>query len=170
MDISRVKNEPIDTQLALAGCQAGDSPLPESSRSLTHVFIIRGPFYQHGLTLIPAWISNHMPSKVWDEITCPFPNFSGTAVEVWEWRSNFIPHLVMDVITYSCCDLSWTMLMKGAPDLNVLTHWGRDKMDAISQTTFSSAFSWMKIFEFRLKFPWSLFLRVQSTIFQHWFR
>ena len=51
-----------------------------------------------------------------------------------------------------------------------LTHWGRDKMDAISQTTFSRAFSWMKIFEFRLKFHWNLFLRVQLTIFQHWFR
>ena len=51
-----------------------------------------------------------------------------------------------------------------------LTHWGRDKMDAISQTTFSSAFSWMKMFEFRLKFHWSLFLRVQLTIFNHWFR
>ena len=48
-------------------------------------------------------------------------------------------------------------------DLNMLTHWGRDKMDANSQTTFSSAFSWMKIFEFRLKFHWSLFLRVQLT-------
>ena len=54
--------------------------------------------------------------------------------------------------------------------LNELTHWGRDKMDAISQTTFSSAFSWMKILEFRLKFHWRLFLRVELTIFQHWFR
>ena len=52
----------------------------------------------------------------------------------------------------------------------VLTHWGRDKMDAISQTTSSSAFSWMKMFEFRLKFQWSLFPRAQLTIFQHWFR
>ena len=52
----------------------------------------------------------------------------------------------------------------------VLTHWGRDKMDAISQTTFSSAFCWTKMFEFRIKFHWSLFLRVQLTIFQHWFR
>ena len=51
-----------------------------------------------------------------------------------------------------------------------LIHWGRDNMDAISQTTFWSAFSWMKMFEFRLKFHWSLFLRVQLTIFQHWFR
>ena len=53
---------------------------------------------------------------------------------------------------------------------NVLTHWGRDKVGAISQTTFSSTFSWMKMFEFRLEFHWSLFLRVQFTIFQHWFR
>ena len=33
-----------------------------------------------------------------------------------------------------------------------------------------NAFSWMKMFEYRLKFHWSLFLRVQSTISQHWFR
>ena len=51
-----------------------------------------------------------------------------------------------------------------------LTHCGRDKMDAISQTTFSSAFSWMQMLVFRLKFHWSLFLRVHLTIFQHWFR
>ena len=52
----------------------------------------------------------------------------------------------------------------------ILTHWGRDKMDAISQTTFSITFSWMKMLEFRLNFHWSLFLRVQLTISQHWFR
>ena len=40
------------------------------------------------------------------------------------------------------------------------------QMDAISQTTFSNAFSWMKMFEFRLKFHWSLFPWVQLTIFQ----
>ena len=52
----------------------------------------------------------------------------------------------------------------------LLTHCGQDKMDAISQTSFSTAFSWMKMFEFRLKFHWSLFPRIQLTIFQHWFR
>ena len=50
-----------------------------------------------------------------------------------------------------------------------LTHWGRDKMAAFSQTTLSNAFSWMKILKFRLKIHWSLFLRVLLTIFQHWF-
>ena len=51
---------------------------------------------------------------------------------------------------------------------NILTHWDRDKMDAISQTTFPSAFSWMKMFYSRLTFHWSLVLRVYLTIFQHW--
>ena len=36
--------------------------------------------------------------------------------------------------------------------VNVLTHWGRDKMAAIFQTTFSNAFPWMKVYEFRLRF------------------
>ena len=57
-----------------------------------------------------------------------------------------------------------------ASSLKELTHWGRDKMAAFSQTTLSNTFSWMKILEFRLKFHWSLFPRVQLTIFQHWFR
>ena len=28
-----------------------------------------GNFYEHGLALITAWISNHLPGKEWDEIT-----------------------------------------------------------------------------------------------------
>ena len=36
-----------------------------------------------------------------------------------------------------------------------LTHWGRDTMAAISQTTLSNAFSWMKMLEFGLRFHWS---------------
>ena len=41
-----------------------------------------------------------MLSKVWDEITDPFPNFNGCTVEVWEWISNFTPYVKMAVITY----------------------------------------------------------------------
>ena len=37
---------------------------------------------------------------------------------------------------------------KATPERSDLTHWGRDKIDATSQTTFWSAFSWMKMFEF----------------------
>ena len=41
------------------------------------------------------------------------------------------------------------------------------KVSAISQTTFSNAFSWVKSFVFWLIFHWSLFLSVKLTIFQH---
>ena len=51
-----------------------------------------------------------------------------------------------------------------------LTHLPLDKMAAISQRIFSDAFLWMKSFVFWLKFHWSFFLRVQLTIFLHWFR
>ena len=51
-----------------------------------------------------------------------------------------------------------------------LTHWGRAKMAAIFQTTFSNGFSWMKMYQFRLIFHSSLFSMFQLTIFQHWFR
>ena len=49
-------------------------------------------------------ISNHMPSKVWDEITYPFPNFNDRSVEVWEGISNFILHFIMGLITHPFWD------------------------------------------------------------------
>ena len=51
-----------------------------------------------------------------------------------------------------------------------LTHLPLDKMAAFSQAIFSDAFSRMKSCFFWLKFHWSLFLGVQLTITQHWFR
>ena len=50
----------------------------------------------------------------------------------------------------------------------ILTQWGRDKIAAISHTTFSYAFSLMQMYVFRIRFLWSLFLRVELTILQHW--
>ena len=61
-------------------CRIND--IPENLKS-------NGPFYKHGLTWIPSWISNHTPSKVWDEITYPFLNFNGATVEVLQ----FLPTL-----------------------------------------------------------------------------
>ena len=50
---------------------------------------IWGTFRWYGSTLILAWISNPIPSKVWDEITYQFPNFNDCAVDVREWISNW---------------------------------------------------------------------------------
>ena len=78
---------------------AGQSLIGISITKCNHT---RGPFYWCSLTSISAWINNHMPSKVWDEIVYPFSNFNGSTVEVLEWVSNFIPQIIMDVITYLC--------------------------------------------------------------------
>ena len=43
-------------------------------------------------------------------------------------------------------------------------------MVAIFQTTFLNAFYRTKIYEFRLRCHWMLFIRDQLTLFQHWFR
>ena len=43
-------------------------------------------------------------------------------------------------------------------------------MAANSQTTFSNAFLWKKMFKFWLRFHWNVFPRVQLTILQHRFR
>ena len=37
-------------------------------------------FYWHGLTLIPAWISNYIHYKVWDESIFPFPKFNSSTI------------------------------------------------------------------------------------------
>ena len=82
-----------------------------------------------------------------------------------QWKINFavIQFLVIISLQNFANPIEW--------DTNsTLTHWGRDKMDAISQTTSLSAFSWAKMFKLRLKFHWNLFLRVQLTIIQHCFR
>ena len=45
----------------------------------------------------------------------------------------------------------WMLFIRHVMSIS-LTHWGRDKMAAVSQTTLSNAFSWMKMLEFRLRF------------------
>ena len=91
--------------------------------------------------------------------------------EVWKlthWGWVCFPNASQNLVSHALkifyfFNLILLKFVPKVPDNNEssLTHWGWDKMDAISQTTFSKAFSWMKIFEFRLKFHWSLFPRVQ---------
>ena len=71
--------------------------------------VICSPFYQHGLTSIPTWISNHMPSK-W-RMKLLIHSQTSTLLQRWEWIRNFIPHFIMDVLTYSCWDKSQSMLV-----------------------------------------------------------
>ena len=70
-------------------------------------------------------------------------------------RKNLSKHLAFSLwITrhedyWLSTDFQWCLVAYAT-----LTHWGRDEMNNISQTTFSNVFSSMKMFEFRLKFHW----------------
>ena len=37
-----------------------------------HLCVCKGPYYEHGSTLIPAWGNNQIRFEVWGEITYPF--------------------------------------------------------------------------------------------------
>ena len=76
--------------------QMGPRLFPWGSKST-----LQGPLL---LTRITAWVSNLVSSKVWDEITYPFPKFNGCTTEVWEWINNFTIHFIMDEITNPCRD------------------------------------------------------------------
>ena len=94
------------------------------------------------------------------------------------WTNSAIASdLTQDVLTFKWCShecsrygYNWLLATQQEKHSSWSTHWGRDKMAAIFQTTFSNAFPWMKMYEFRSKFHWILFPGVQLTIFQHWFR
>ena len=85
-------------------------------------------------------------------------------------QTNFDAWLILQkpVLSFKCNDNLKMANLKAISSSATLTHRDRDKIAAISQTTLSSAFSWMKMFRF--KFHRRLFRGVQLTIFQHWLR
>ena len=58
---------------------------------------------------------------MWDSINFPFLIFNVATVEVWKWISNFIPHIIEYVVTYSCWDSSQNISVKWAP-VNAAEH------------------------------------------------
>ena len=62
--------------------------------------MITDTIYSRYFFLPPGGISNHMPNTVWDEITYRSLNFNDFTIEVCELLHNFIPHFIIDVITY----------------------------------------------------------------------
>ena len=90
ISISTISNHSVHTDDEEINCS-------DISEKCKH---IGAPLHLYGLILLPAWICNHMPGKVWHEIIYPFPNFNGATFDVWESISNFIPHFIIDVITY----------------------------------------------------------------------
>ena len=106
--------------------------------------------------------------------------WSGTLWKVWFVNWCFTIHISfqscrfaqdwsdIDGLLVQDCSISSVLVMEILQSCikPSITHWGRDKMAAVWQTTLSNAFSWMQMLEFRLRFHWSLFLRAQLAIFQ----
>ena len=116
------------------------------------------------LLSIHYWVGYHRNFSLWI-------HHCSLSARSWNFSLRIITshqvHLLSDTQTLTNPQCDHTFIFSLAVRL---THWGRDEMNNILQTTFLNVFSSMKMFEFRLKFHWSLFPRVQLTIFQHWFR
>ena len=76
------------------------APVLNAFRNLGYIerlqVIVKDHDLLYGLTIIPAWITNHLPSSVWDETTYTFPNFS------WNLRMyrNIMPQFAGHVNDY----------------------------------------------------------------------
>ena len=101
----------------------------------------------HGANMGPTWV---LSAPDWPHVGPMNLAIRVSLIWVWKW-------LILRLHLH-------------LPRTTDLTHWGRDKMAFISQTTLSNAFSLIKMYEFRLRFHWNLFPRIQLIIFQHWFR
>ena len=85
---------------------------------------------------------------------------------VWNGSSPTILIGLLNVV----CKVGWCREGLVFPVMReaVLRHWGWNIMATILQPTFSNAFYWVKMIQFRFKFHWNLFPWVQSIISQHW--
>ena len=105
-------------------------------------------FFRTNTTVVCSWIFINIETlKLWLRI-----------ISIANYNSSLVGFIYLSLGLISPFVLTW---------LVILTLWGRDE---IAQTTFWNEFSSLKMFEFWLKFHWSLILRVQRTIFQRCFR
>ena len=63
-------------------------------------------------------------------------------------------------VSHQCCYLGASQFKRNR---SMLTHWGQARWPPLWQTTFSSAFPWIKIYKFWIKFHWNMFLRWTSN-------
>ena len=144
-----INNIPALVQI-MAWHRPGDKPLPERMMVslLTHICVTR-----------PQWV-NTMGSLPQLLMRWILASSSHQQLWYWLWLNVFVS--LGTKLEQPLCSILYEEWF--------VTHWGWDKMVANLLMTFSYAFSWRKIYKFQIRFHWSLFPRVQLTIFQHWFR
>ena len=106
---------------------------------------------------VVTWKTFCITGPLWGESIGGFPSQRASNAE--SISMSYCHH----TCTWCCCAKSCHAYLWS------LKHWCQDKMAAIYHT-FLKAYSSMKMYEFQLKFHWSLFPIVQLTISLHWFR
>ena len=157
----------------MAWCRIGDKPLPEPVLTYYQLDFRKiltkttnFSFKIMHLKMLPANISLSLfdttrPEHNVQVSLCQIMTGASVCLHV---KKMLIKYRKLVISIWHFCPSSSCWFIRGW-----LSHWGSDKIAASSQTTLSNTFPWMKLSEFRLKFHWSLFLRAQLTIFQHWF-
>ena len=82
-------------------------------QTVSQILAIMGPFYWHGLTYIPAWVSNYIYYKVHDWFIHT-PNSTAVPLSFGNGKQLY-PHFIMDVITYPS---SWSQHTRESSDSN----------------------------------------------------
>ena len=132
--------------------------LLDTCNPFTHHSILQCVHVACGTKIRIMYVLKEGPS--WFPITLSMLyNVINAIVKLHEWHRYTTGSVRSEFLLHTCTN-----------HMHRLRHWGRDKMAAFFQMTSSSAFSWMQIYEFWLGFHWTLFLRVQLTKFEHWFR
>ena len=106
-----------------------------------------------GVSLICSWINGQINNRGAGDLRCHHANYDVPVLGASNATglSRVSKSCPISRVSKSCPKFVEIMIK------DQLTHWGRDKMATIFQTPLSNAFSWKKMFEFRLKFHWSLF-------------
>ena len=103
----------------------------------TEILLHSDSFYEHGLTLIPTWMSNQLPNDVRDEITHPFPNFNGARHFIYN-GCNYLSMLdVIEGFILPACLLGWTIVRVSLKVCPMTTHFSF-RIEAVTCCTYHS--------------------------------
>ena len=140
-------------------CTSFDGPTLHSLYLLLQ--IVWGPWtpiskFQRGYSEFDVHVQDDSMTQPWQSTVCSYWSSCKHAVMCWNWA-------VMSAKS------DW-IVARFLSSSGTVTHWSPDKIVPILQITFSYAFPWTRMLVFWFKIHLSLFLCVQLSISQHWFR
>ena len=139
----------------------------------TRIFLNPRQFAQKNNSTLKSTLHNNF--QIWSlsglKLALPTDNRIIRALNYFNWMK-FVIILCYYLLRKRFCIMTWVPALTRRYGLRVLcmhklelTHWGREIMTAIFQTTFWNAHSWMKVYEIRFRFHWNLLLTFEFKIF-----